>query len=88
MRAVSIPPPAFALDSLAYRVLPPDPMKERIATKNTSTPMPPIQCERQRQNIRLWGKSAKLENTLEPVVVSPLVDSKNASGNPQPRISA
>ena len=42
--------------------------------------MPPIQLERQRQNIRLFGKSAYEAKPLAPVVVSPLADSKNACG--------
>ena len=87
MRSVSIPPPEFALDSWAYKILPPNPKNDRIATKNTTTPKPPIQCDRQRQNIRLWGNSEKLANTLAPVVVNPLADSKNAVANGQSNIS-
>ena len=83
---MSIPPPESTLVSREYRVLPPDPKNEKIATKNTTTPKPPIQCDRHRQNIRLRGKREKSPKTEEPVVVRPLADSKNASQNGASRI--
>ena len=86
MRSVSTPPPELALVSFEYNVLPSEPKKDSIATKKTITPKPPIQCERQRQNIKLSGKSAKLPNTDAPVVVNPLVDSKKATENGTSRI--
>ena len=52
-----------------------------MAMINTSTPMPPIQCVKLRQNNSpqlMLSTSVKME---APVVVNPLTVSKNASAN-------
>ena len=49
------------------------------ARVNTSTPMPPIQWVKARQNITPWGRLAKSVTTVAPVVVKPDTASKRAS---------
>ncbi len=66
-------------DSLEKRILAPAPTEDRMATKKTTTPNPPIHWLIQRQNKRLRGNASKFVNTEEPVVVKPEVDSKKAS---------
>ena len=50
-----------------------------IAMINTSTPIPPTQCVKLRQNKTLLLNASTFVKTDEPVVVKPLTVSKNAS---------
>ena len=49
------------------------------ARVSTSTPMPPIQWVKLRQNMIPWGAPSKWVVTVAPVVVKPDTASKNAS---------
>ena len=49
------------------------------AMMNTSTPMPPIQCERLRQSRCPWLIASTSVRMEEPVVVKPETISKKAS---------
>ena len=56
-------------------------MEGRSARVNTSTPMPPIQCVKQRQSIRQWLMLSTSDRMLAPVVVKPDTVSNSASIN-------
>ena len=51
----------------------------RTAIRNTSTPMPPLQCVKQRQNAVARESSSTEDSTLAPVVVNPDIVSNRAS---------
>ena len=51
------------------------------AIMNTSTPMPPTQCVKLRQNNRPWPSASTSVRIDAPVVVKPETVSKNASIN-------
>ena len=51
----------------------------RIARIKTSTPIPPIQCVKQRQNCTQRSMPSTLLRMLPPVVVKPETVSKSAS---------
>ena len=59
--------------------VPPTPNIGRIATASTIIPMPPSQFIMWRQKFSEGAKVSKLEITVAPVVVSPLMASKKAS---------
>ena len=46
---------------------------------NTSTPMPPTQCVRQRQSMEAWLSASTSPRMVAPVVVKPETVSKSAS---------
>ena len=50
-----------------------------IAIMKTITPIPPIQCEKERQNKIDFERTSTFGTTDAPVVVSPLTISKSAS---------
>ena len=49
------------------------------AMTNTSTPMPPIQWVKLRQNSTPWPRGSTAVKNVAPVVVKPETVSKNAS---------
>ena len=49
------------------------------AMVSTSTPMPPSQCMKERQNRMPWGSGSTAVRMEEPVVVKPETDSKKQS---------
>ena len=51
----------------------------RTASRNTSTPMPPIQCVKLRQISEQWLSASTSERMLAPVVVKPETVSNSAS---------
>ena len=59
--------------------VPPTPNIGKMATASTIIPMPPSQFIICRQKLREGAKVSRLEITVAPVVVSPLMASKNAS---------
>ena len=50
-----------------------------MASMNTRMPMPPIQCEKLRQNSMHLSSSSTAGRMLEPVVVKPEIISNTAS---------
>ena len=55
------------------------PASGRIASRNTSTPIPPIQCVKLRQNSVQCESTSTSGTTLAPVVVKPETVSNSAS---------
>ena len=53
----------------------------RMLMTNTSTPMPPIQCVKQRQKFIPMGSASMSVSIVEPVVVNPDTISKKALSN-------
>ena len=52
-----------------------------MASRKTSTPMPPIQCVKLRQSSAACERASTSERMLAPVVVKPEMVSKSASVN-------
>ncbi len=65
--------------SARYICMPPTPSSGRMATAITMMPRPPNQCRDARQKLREGGRPSSPDSTVEPVVVSPDMDSKKAS---------
>ena len=55
------------------------PLNGTIASMNTRTPIPPIQCVKQRQNMLQFDRDSGSLIILAPVVVKPDIVSNNAS---------
>ena len=53
--------------------------RDVTTSTKTSTPIPPIQWVKLRQNNRQWGNTSTSGIILDPVVVKPETVSKNAS---------
>ena len=64
---------------MLYKIIPSRPPRGRIAKINTSTPIPPIQCEKLRQNSIHFGRLSTSGRILAPVVVKPDTISNIAS---------
>src|SRR5688572_23148703 len=68
-------------NSARYKCMPPVPSSSDLAMPNNTMPMPPSQCVKQRQSCSAGGSTSTRGRTVDPVVVNPEVDSKNASVN-------
>ena len=55
------------------------PLSGITASRNTSTPMPPIQCVKLLQNSAQWESASTSLKMLAPVVVKPEIVSNKAS---------
>ena len=55
------------------------PLREIMASRNTSTPIPPIQWVKLRQNNAVWESTSTFSRMLAPVVVKPDTVSNSAS---------
>jgi hypothetical protein len=73
----SIPTPGA---SASTSCAPPTDSSGRIATANTTIPIPPSHCVSWRHNMIAceWRSNEIFSNTVAPVVVNPLIDSNNA----------
>ncbi len=62
---------------MRFMLLPP--LSGMIASRNTSTPIPPIQCVKHRQKFIQYERDSTSGSMLAPVVVKPDIVSKRAS---------
>ncbi len=65
--------------SARIRLMLEPPLMGMIASRNTRTPMPPIQWVKLRQNREQWESASTSLKMLAPVVVKPDTVSKSAS---------
>ena len=78
--AVSLPTAGPGLSALSRCMLSPLPLDSgTMASMNTSTPMPPIQCVNERQYSRLRESPSIFVSIVAPVVVKPETVSNTAS---------